>query len=119
MDQRSEPPSAGPLPLAARFWEGRRLLYNIVLTAIGIVWFSLGWRALPGPVTLTDVGALAGLALLANVCYCAGYVIDIGMQSVLKPAQCERCRRWLWLAGVLAATLVESYWVNDEILAGP
>jgi len=58
---------------------------------------------------------LTVLALLANVCYCAAYLVDIPMQ---RSALCAVWghRRWgLWLVGTLFAVVVENYWIADEI----
>lgn len=58
---------------------------------------------------------LTVLALLANVCYCAAYLVDIPMQRSAICAVWEH-RRWeLWLVGTLFAVVVENYWIADEI----
>jgi threonine/homoserine/homoserine lactone efflux protein len=58
---------------------------------------------------------MAALALVANVCYCAAYVVDVAMiHSSL--ASVWRRRRWiLWLVGTLFAIALASYWIADEI----
>ncbi len=57
---------------------------------------------------------MAVLALLANVCYCTAYILDIAMLHSLSSVW--RRRRWiLWLVGTLFAILVASYWIADEI----
>jgi|SRR6516164_11786748 len=120
MDARTQPSGSwSPLRSASRFWEARRLPYNIVLVIAGSVWFTLGWRKLPRTPNFADLGALLVLALLANLCYCAAYIPDILLQSLVTPSACDRWRRGLWIAGTLVAMLAESYWINDEILSGP
>ena len=55
------------------------------------------------------------LGLLANACYCAAYVVDI---PLLRSSLTKRWRRFppvLWLAGMLFATLLATYWIADEI----
>lgn len=55
------------------------------------------------------------LALLANVCYCAAYLVDIPTQYSSVGAIWRR-RRWgLWLMGMLFAIVLENYWIADEI----
>ena len=58
---------------------------------------------------------MAVLALLANVCYCAAYILDMAMQHSSLSAAWRR-RRWiLLLVGMLIAIVLENYWIADEI----
>jgi len=99
---------------ALRYWERRRTLYNGVLAAVSIFWFA--WLHFPRPAANVGNGLrLLGLALIANVLYCAAYIVDIPLQlSNLRTLWMRR--RWaLWLAGTAFAMLLTSYWINDEI----
>jgi hypothetical protein len=122
---RSTPPqSFGKLPTArlgerlaeaARFWEPRRLVYNLVLAAVVVGWLVATWPHFRAALTLTSLLLVAILALLANVCYCAAYLVDIPMQRSGINTVWGR-RRWgLWLLGTLLAIVVENYWIADEI----
>lgn len=103
---------------AVRFWEPRRVAYNLVLTVVTVTWFLLDWRHfLPG-LSLQMLLALLLLALAANFCYCAAYLIDIPLQYSPFRAAWRRRRWWLWLAGVLLGVVLASYWINDEIYPG-
>jgi hypothetical protein len=53
------------------------------------------------------------LVLLANVCYCAAYLVDIPLQ--LTFVNWHKHRWGLLLTGTLFAILVENYWIADEI----
>ena len=108
-------PFRGLLADAIRFWEPRRLVYNLVLTGVTVVWLVATWPHFRASLTLSSLLLLAILALLANVCYCAAYLVDIPMQrSSLSIAW--RRRRWLlWLTGTLFAIVVANYWIVDEI----
>ena len=100
---------------AIRYWEPRRVVYNIALTAITSVWLVVTWPHFRAALTLPSLLALAVLALVANVCYCAAYLVDIPMQFSSYSAVWRR-RRWvLWLIGTLFALVVASYWIADEI----
>ena len=70
----SQPPSP-PFPAlwsdAIRFWEPRRLLYNLVLAAIVLVWLMATWPHFLPALNLPDLLRLAVLGLIANVLYCA------------------------------------------------
>ncbi len=110
---------AGPLrPLfsdAIHFWEPRRLYYNIILASATLTWLAATWPHFRPALTLTSLFLLSVLALIANACYCAAYLVDIPMQlSTLRTAW-QRHRWILWLAGTLLALLLTNYWIADEI----
>jgi hypothetical protein len=82
---------------AIRYWEPRRLLYNAVLSAIVITYFVVG---LPASRHVLSVDLFLGLfllAVLANVAYCAAYIVDVFAQSSGIQEQWQKCR-WMLLA---------------------
>ena len=100
---------------AVRFWEPRRLVYNLVLTAVALEWLVATWPHFRGALTLSLLMPLVALAFLANLCYCAAYFVDIPLQRSALGAVWRR-RRWgLWLLGTLLAIVFENYWISDEI----
>jgi uncharacterized membrane protein YhhN len=100
---------------AMRFWELRRVLYNFVLLAVVIAWVVGTWPHFRPMIEVHSLLLLAILALLANACYCAAYVVDLPMQYSAV-GDLWRRRRWmLWLAGMLLAILLANYWIVDEI----
>ncbi len=100
---------------AARFWERWRLLYNGALTAIVLLWVVTTWPHFRPAMTTRSLLLIAPLAFLANLGYCAAYLVDVPMQgSALRLGW--RKRRWiLWSVGMLLAVLLENYWIADEI----
>lgn len=100
---------------AIRYWEFRRVWYNLVLAAIVLGWVTLTWPHFRGAFTWPPLFAIFVLAVLANVCYCAAYLIDVPLQySAFQNAW--RRRRWaLWLIGVIFAGVITFYWIADEI----
>lgn len=100
---------------AVRYWEPRRLGYNGLLAAIFLGWVAFTWPHLRGAFTLANVAALAVLALLANVCYSAAYLVDIPLQYTPLRALWRERRRVLWLLGALLAAALAWYWIADEI----
>lgn len=52
---------------------------------------------------------------MANLCYCAAYFIDVPMQSSALRLVWNRQRKWLWMAGMVFAVVLENYWIVDEI----
>jgi hypothetical protein len=104
----------GGLGEAARFWEPRRLVYNLVLAAFVVGWIVRTWPHFRPAMTMPNLGRLMILALLANVCYCAAYMMDILIQQ--SPVESRRLQRTgLWVVGMLLAILFENYWIADEI----
>ena len=71
-------PPCDPLPLrvlldeALRYWEPRRLAYNLLLTAVVLAWLVLTWPHFRAALTPQALLLLIVLAVLANVCYCGG-----------------------------------------------
>jgi hypothetical protein len=100
---------------AIRFWEPRRLIYNIVLAAVVVVWLVATWPHFRATLTLSSLLFLAVLASLANVCYCAAYLVDIPIQRSLLSPVSRRWRWGLWLTGMLFAIVAANYWIADEI----
>ena len=100
---------------AARFWEPRRLWYNGALFAVGLLWLGLTWPHFRPALTLEALGKMIILALLANVCYCALYPVELFVQTLTSDSSRGRLRWVVWIVGMLLALLMESYWIADEI----
>jgi hypothetical protein len=100
---------------SVRYWETWRPIYNAVLGAVTIFWVVWSWPHFRPAMNLGNLLRLMGLALIANVCYCAAYLVDIPVQLSGFSGVWSR-RRWgLWLMGTALAMLLTSYWINDEI----
>jgi len=100
---------------ALRYWEPRRLWYNLALAALAGLWVLLTWPHFRGAMTGQHLLELLVLVVLANLCYSAAYLVDLPMQqSSFAPRWRER--RWvLWLLGTLLALFIACYWIADEI----
>jgi len=89
------PPIHECVTAAIRYWEPRRLLYNAVLAVVVVISYVI---CLPNSrLNVTTNGALElfALAVLANVAYCAAYLVDVF-------AQLSNFReRWLSLRWIL------------------
>jgi hypothetical protein len=111
----SEATLRGVIGDSLRFWELRRPIYNLVLLAVVAAWVGGTWPHFRPMIEVHSLLLLAIVALLANACYCAVYLVDIPLQfSALRGLW--RRRRWaLWLAGMLFAILLANYWIADEI----
>jgi hypothetical protein len=116
----NQPPETffAKLTNAARFWEPWRVLYNLVLTAVVLVWLVATWPHFEPALKLQSLLLMLVLATIANACYCAAYLADLALQfSPLRTLWLQR--RWiLWITGTLLAALLACYWIADEIYPG-
>jgi hypothetical protein len=117
----SSPPCTAPSPFrpsliaAIRYWEPRRLGYNAVLSVVAITWILATWPHFRRAFTLNSLPPRLVLALLANLCYCAAYFVDLPLQMSTFAARWQRSRWGLWVLGTLFAVMLEWYWIGDEI----
>jgi hypothetical protein len=100
---------------ALRYWERRRIIYNLLLTAVVVTWIVVTWPHFRSAFTWSSLFALAVLALLANLCYCAAYIVDLPLQFSSFRNLWWRWRWTLFLVGTLFAILFANYWIADEI----
>lgn len=100
---------------AARFWEPRRLLYNLLLFGVVVTWVVRSWPHFRPAMTWESLGIMTVLALLANVCYCAAYLAEILIQNAAASTTWNRQRWAIWVVGTLFAIVFENYWIADEI----
>ena len=98
---------------ALRFWEPRRILYNLALTLQAGVWVVRTWPAFRWAVVRPHLPELLGLAGLANLCYCTAYLVEFALPA--SPGTARRWRWGLWTVGTLLALLIAQYWIGDEI----
>lgn len=101
---------------AIHFWEPRRIAYNAALAAVVLVWAGMAWARIHGNITFEGLLAMLVLAVLANVCYCAAYLVDIPAQWSAYRGTWLRVRWSLWGFGTLFAIALACYWLGDEIL---
>ncbi|HEY6945206.1 MAG TPA: hypothetical protein VI431_08695 [Candidatus Acidoferrum sp.] len=118
-EKATESAAQGPGPKglieAVRFWEPRRLLYNILLFVVVAIWVVKTWPHFRPAMTWEALGIMTVLALLANLCYCAAYLAEILIQNASVSAAWNRQRWAIWVVGTLLAILFENYWIADEI----
>lgn len=100
---------------AARYWEPRRVAYNLALLALAGVWVVRTWPAFRPAVVSRHIPESLVLVGLANLCYCAAYLVELAIPES-SARDTWRRRRWVvWLAGTLFALLIAQYWIGDEI----
>jgi hypothetical protein len=98
---------------ALRYWEPRRLLYNLVLSAVVLVHIYASWPGSRAFITRDNFFGLFLLAVLANIVYCVCYLVDLFVQfSGLRAAWV----RWRWT--ILAIGIVFSAVIAHFLMLG-
>ena len=100
---------------AIRYWESRRVAFNLLLAAVVAGWVAAAWPLFRAALSFESVLTLVVLAVLANACYCAAYLADLPMQCSAYQAAWRRRRWMLWTFGTLFAMALAYYWMADEI----
>jgi hypothetical protein len=97
------------LTSAIRYWEPRRLIYNAVLAAIVLIYFGRNYPATKSLISVDSILILFVLVVLANVAYCAAYVVDIFASASTLRDQWQK-RRWIiFLIGLLFAAVITRF----------
>jgi hypothetical protein len=94
---------------AIRYWELRRIAYNAVLVAIVVVVFMLQWPDSRSALSANLVQGLFIFAVLANVAYCAAYVVGVAAQYSAFGATWKRYRWLLFAIGVVFAGILAGF----------
>lgn len=74
-----DPPSGWSV---VKWWESRRLMYNLCVGAAGLVSLGVGSLFFGFPPVEVGLGAVV-FGTLANVCYTSGSVVDLLLRKVL------------------------------------
>ena len=94
---------------AIRYWEVRRIAYNIILAVVVILEFLLQWPESRMALSANLVQTLFILAVLANVAYCAAYVVDVAAQYSGFRTTWKRYRWLLFAVGVVFAGIIAKF----------
>jgi hypothetical protein len=82
---------------AIRYWEPRRVIYNLVLVAVVVAYFAAGYPASKQTLSTDSILVLFLLAVVANIAYCAAYLVDIFAQ-MSGFRELWRSARWILFA---------------------
>ncbi len=94
---------------AIKFWEPGRILYNLSLAAVVIIYFAIGYPQSKSTLTIDFCLGLFMLAVIANVAYCAAYVVDIFAQASGFRELWQRYRKLLLVIGTLFAAIITRF----------
>ena len=95
---------------AIRYWEPRRIVYNGVLVAVVVTYFALNRSHAMANFSVDSMLLLFLLAVLANVAYCAAYVVDFLWQASGFREGWRKHRWILLMIGVLFAAILSRFW---------
>jgi hypothetical protein len=94
---------------AIRYWEPRRIIYNLVLGAIVTIYFVRGMPSSKNRISFDSILILFLLAVLANIAYCAAYLADIFAQGS-GFRETWQSKRWiLFLIGMIFAAILTRF----------
>src|SRR5579862_6481701 len=99
-----------PATDAIRYWEPRRLVYNGALFAIVLACFVYGYPSSGAALSVDKTLLLFILAVLANVAYCAAYVVDLFAQNSEYRGLWRRYRWVLFAIGLSFAGVLTRFW---------
>ncbi|HET9803274.1 MAG TPA: hypothetical protein VFP96_08560 [Candidatus Acidoferrum sp.] len=97
---------------AIKFWEPRRILYNVLLAAIVIGHFFYFSKTLANMKSIMSFDGVLGLfllAVLANVAYCAAYPVDLFAQWSSYREVWLRYRWLLFILGLIFAAILTRF----------
>ncbi len=97
---------------AIRFWEWRRLFYNLVLAGVVLFEFAREWPASKHALRIPSLLTLFLLAVLANVAYCAAYLVEILVQHSDFREPWRKYRIGLWLLGTAFAAVLAWFFAS-------
>lgn len=103
---------------ALRYWEPRRILYNVALTLVVAAVFLANLPASRSQLGLNLFLALFVWAVLANVAYCTAYIVDVALQFSAYRATWLRLR-WIMLGiGMAFAAVLAKFFAHGFLVAG-
>jgi hypothetical protein len=96
---------------AISYWEPRRIVHNLVLLTIVTAYFVIGLpHSRPVLFDVNTVLVLFVLCVLANVAYCAAYIVDVLAQASGFRDLWLRLRWALFLLGIAFAGTLTRFW---------
>ena len=94
---------------AIQFWEPRRIIYNLALATVVIIYFAIGYPGSKAALTVDFCLGLFLLAVIAYVAYCAAYIVDIFAQASGFRDVWKRYRIALFVTGTLFAAIITRF----------
>ncbi|MBN1153691.1 hypothetical protein JXB12_02080 [candidate division KSB1 bacterium] len=101
---------------AIRYWEKKRIFYNLGLLVIVIIYFIKHLPKSLDTITFDWMLIFFVLAVLANVCYSFAYIVDIYLQFS-EFSESWKKRRWiLFVIGLSLAAVITRFFAMDMFI---
>ena len=94
---------------ALRYWEPRRIVYNVALGLVVMVGFLVNLPSSRSSLNFDLLQGLFVLAVLANIAYCAAHIVDIVLQISAYRAVWLRVRWILLSIGIAFAAVLANF----------
>ena len=94
---------------ALRYWEPRRVLFNLVLAIVTGTVYMANFPHSRREFSFDTLQALIALAVLANIAYCAAYPVDVLIQLSAYRATWLRLRWLLLTTGLVFAAILTNF----------
>jgi hypothetical protein len=92
-----------------RYWEPRRVIFNIILGLVVAGDFVATRPAAWTKLTFNTILGFFFLAVLANVCYCAAYIVDLFVQFSGLHAAWTKGRTAVLIVGTAFAAVIAHF----------
>jgi len=110
--------ASGYIAEALRYWEPKRLFYNAIMGVVVIGHIITKWPSIQGVLSFNLLLLFFFLAVLANVCYCAVYAVDLFVRFSGLQMAWERGRIAVLLIGTAFAAVI-AHFFSMGILSQP
>ena len=100
------------LSAAIRYWEPRRILYNCALLVVVALAYYTNLPSSASVLSFDSLQRFFVLAVLANVAYCAAYIVDVAAQISEFRAGWLRLRWALLVIGLIFAAVLANFFAH-------
>ena len=91
------------------YWEKMRIAYNAILLMVVLAVFATRWPESGSTLSAQLLQGLFLLAVVANVLYCAAYIVDVAAQSSGFRDTWRRHRWILFAVGTTFASIIARF----------
>jgi len=111
--------ASGAVADALKYWEPRRILYNAVLLLVVLGHVIAEWPASKIALSGNLLLGFFILAVVANICYCAVYGVDLFVQASGLGAALAMSRMVVLIVGTTFAAVITHFVVSGSFTVSP